>query len=461
MARSATTRCARSWKPTGRSRRHLRHASRARRRALKDDQFVPQEKVVTDRFSWPPTGGPTSAWTSSLTSGNAIAGDALNGIVTARYLFGASMGARPVTWRYSKSPGYAAPRRSRRSSATTAGSSSAGRTRTAVDSGDIGRDETMLTAAGDLPLTLDTRRDAGVPYVYTLEGDVEDVSRQHIANRASLTVHPAPWYVGIRRPSYFIEQKTGLKTEVVTVGLDGHGRDGVPVEVTLTQVQWQSVRRAEGNGFYTWDTERKDIEAGKWTVTTATDPVPLDIPFANGGYFILEARSRADDGRFAVTRTSFYVLGDGYTAWARFDHNRIDLVPERKTYKPGDTARIMIQSPWEQATALVTTEREGIRTHSQFALTSTQQSISVPITENDIPNVFVSVLARQRPDEPAPAAAAATSSNTDTSDPGKPSFRLGYVELKVEDRTKRLDGRGARRPGRSTGRRRRQRCGST
>ena len=29
----------------------------------------------------------------------------------------------------------------------------------------------------------------------------------------------------------------------------------------------------------------------------------------------------------------------------------------------------MIQSPWEQATALVTTEREGIRTHRQFALT--------------------------------------------------------------------------------------------
>ena len=67
-------------------------------------------------------------------------------------------------------------------------------------------------------------------------------------------------------------------------------------------------------------------------------------------------------------------------------------MPERKTYKPGDTARIMIQSPWEQATALVTTEREGIRIHRQFALTSTQQSIDVPITEDDIPNVFVSVL---------------------------------------------------------------------
>ena len=52
----------------------------------------------------------------------------------------------------------------------------------------------------------------------------------------------------------------------------------------------------------------------------------------------------------------------------------------------------MIKSPWEQATALVTTEREGVRTHRRFALTSTQQTITVPITEADIPNVFVSVL---------------------------------------------------------------------
>ena len=264
------------------------------------------------------------------------------------------------------------------------------------------------------------------------------MSRQHIANRATATVHPAPWYVGLRRPPYFLEQKNGLETEVVAVALDGTATAGVPVEVKLTQIQWQSVRRAEGNGFYTWDTERKEVPAGSWTVTTAADPVPLNVPLPNGGYFILEAIGKTDDGRSAVTRTSFYVLGDGYTAWARYDHNRIDLVPERKSYKPGETARIMIQSPWEQATALVTTEREGIRTYKQFALTSTQQSISIPITENDIPNVFVSVLLVKGRSVSAPDAAAAASTSEDASDPGKPSFRLGYVELQVEDRSKRL-----------------------
>jgi uncharacterized protein YfaS (alpha-2-macroglobulin family) len=54
----------------------------------------------------------------------------------------------------------------------------------------------------------------------------------------------------------------------------------------------------------------------------------------------------------------------------------------------------------------------------------------VPITEDDIPNLFVSVLlvkGRTKDDTP-----------DDGSDPGKPSFRLGYTELKVEDASKRL-----------------------
>lgn len=406
----------------------------------RDDEYVPYEKSVTGSFLVAAYRRPEFRVDVTLTGSPAIAGEPLNGVVLARYLFGAPMGPRPVTWRYTRTPGYSAP------SAITdvygedrwvfVGWSEGDDER---PQGEIGRAETTLDKGGELPLTLETTRDAGIPYTYTLEGDVEDVSRQRLANRASVTVHPAPWYVGVRRPSYFLDQKSGLATEIIAVGLDGRPVAGVPVEVTLTQVQWVSVRRAEGNGFFTWDTERREVAAGKWDVTTAADPVPLQIPFDNGGYFVLEASGRGDDGRHAVTRTSFYVLGSGYTAWRRFDHNRIDLVPERQTYRPGETARIMIQSPWEQATALVTTEREGIRSHRQFMLRSTQESIEIPISERDIPNVYVSVLLiKGRTNAPPSPADAASKPETDASDPGKPAFRLGYVELRVEDRTKRL-----------------------
>jgi uncharacterized protein YfaS (alpha-2-macroglobulin family) len=427
-------------KPKPRSAEQLRPGETPGRRA---DDYVPYYKMVNGSFLVAAYRRPDFRVDVTLTGDQLVAGTPLKGVITARYLFGAPMGTRPVTWSFT---------RARLADAPPAVHAQYPDDRWIFvgwsedddrpEPGPVKREEAQLASTGDRTLQLDTKADSGFPYSYTLEGDVEDVSRQHIANRASITVHPAPWYVGLRKPPYFIDQKAGLKTEVVTVAPDGKVAPGVPVTVTLTQIQWTSVRRAEGNGFYTWDTEQKKVPAGSWTVTTGEAPVPLEIAIPNGGYFILEARANADAGRFAVTVTSFYALGDGYTAWARFDHNRIDLVPERKTYKPGETARIMIQSPWEQATALVTTEREGIRSHRQFALTSTQQSISVPIEDGDIPNLFVSVLLVKGRTNRPPSSDAATGGpstpDNDTSDPGKPSFRLGYVELKVEDASKRL-----------------------
>ena len=404
-----------------------------------DDQ-VPWTKAVHGSFLVAAYRRPDFRVDVTLTGRDAIAGDSLKGTIASRYLFGAAMGVRPVKWSFTRNPVGAAPAAVHEKFSGDRWQF-VGWSDQPYDAGrELRRDEAELTRTGELTLALQTPANAGVPYSYTLEGDVEDVSRQHIANRASLLVHPAPWYVGVRKLPYFVDKKTA-PTEIITVAPDGTVVPGVAVDVTLTQVQWHSVRLSEGSGFYSWTTERREVKAGSWTVTTGAEPVPLDIAIPNGGYFILTAIARAEGGRFTVTRTSFYALGDGYTAWARYDHNRIDLVSDRTTYKPGDTARVMIQSPWEQATALVTTEREGIRSHRQFALSSTQQSISIPIAEEDIPNVYVSVLLVKGRSEPAEAKTSKPASETseqDASDPGKPSFRLGYVELHVENATKRL-----------------------
>jgi hypothetical protein len=366
-----------------------------------------------------------------------LAGEKLRGVVTGRYLFGAAMPESPVTWTYTVSNAFEVPSEITEKYTSDQWVFVGWNWDDNYSSRRIGGAEAELTADGQLALDLDTES-GGLPLRYQLEGDVEDVSRQHIANRSSLLVHPAPFYVGVKPLPYFTPQKSGLQTQIVAVGLDGRPVSGIPVEITLTQLQWKSVRRAEGDGFYTWDTERVEIPSGNWTITTGDEPVPLQAAIASGGYFRLDAKGTGADGRFAVTRTTFYVLGEGYTAWQRFDHNRIELTPEKQTWKPGETARIMIQSPWETATALVTTEREGIRSQRQFALTSTMQTVTVPITENDIPNVFVSVVLVKGRSSAAPSETSQVPSDQSAEDPGKPSFRMGYVELKVEDRAKRL-----------------------
>ena len=406
-----------------------------------NDDFVPWEKTVRGSFLVAAYRRPDFRVDVALGGGVVTAGDSVKATVSAKYLFGAPMGARPATWTWTRTPG-SAPQAVYDAIPDADRWVFVGYVERPIDASPVASREAKTSRTGEIAIDLPTTRDAGIPYVYSLEADVEDVSRQHIANRASLTVHPADWYIGVRRPSYFVDQKTGLKTELLAVSPSGQIVPGVQVEVTLKQIQWNSVRRAEGNGFYTWETEKKVVPAGSWTVTTADTPVALDVALPNGGYFELEATARQEPGRYALTKTSFYVLGEGYTAWERYDHNRIELVADKPRYKPGDTARIMIQSPWEQATALVTTEREGIRTFRRFALTSTQESISVPITEDDIPNLYVSVLL-VRGRTPAPAAPAGNATGgpsgiDDPSDPGKPAFRLGYVELQVEDGTKRL-----------------------
>ena len=368
----------------------------------------------------------------NLAGESSIAGVGLKGIVTGRYLFGAAMAGRAVRWTYSRQPLVDAPRaitdRFPAERYALLDEEDPEHRQPAPEQ--LQQKEAVLGADGQLALDLETDLRAGRPYRYQLEGDVTDLSRQTIAGRAPFRVDPAPWYVAVRRPPFFVSMDAGAVTEVAAVDLAGEAAPGVKVEVTLTQLQWHSVRRAEGGSFYAWETERREVPAGRWEIVTGAEASPLRMPLAAGGYFVLRARAADAEGRSTTSSASFYVLGPGFTAWQRHDHNRIDLVPEKKRYRPGEEARILIKSPWDSATALLTTEREGILTHRTFRLRSTQETVSVPIDEDAIPNLYVSVvLVKGR-----------TGAYTaeDASDPGKPAYRVGYVQLEVDDASKRL-----------------------
>lgn len=381
----------------------------------------------------------------SLTpDGPALAGAPLKARVSARYLFGGAMTTRPLTWSLTRAAAESLPAAITETfeEARWAFGYRPERRRDAPAFTKVAAATLALDASSAFAATLASEPGADAAYEYTFEGDVEDLSRQHIANRASVVVHPAPWYIGMKRLNDLVPAGAGATTEVVAVGLDGAITPHVKVTVSLVRIQYISARRAEGGGFYDWESTRREIPAGTWTVTTGAAPVPLTIPVPEGGSYVLHATAADAAGHVTRTDASFYAEGAGYTAWERFGHNRIELTPAKTRLAPGDTAKILIKSPWDTATALVTVEREGIRSVRRFALTSTQQTIDVPVTAKDIPNVYVSVLlVKGRTAAPNDAAATAPDGpgGTDPTDPGKPAFRLGYTELTVSDASKQLD----------------------
>jgi hypothetical protein len=391
-----------------------------------------QNRIVETSFLVAAYRRPEFRVDASLATDAALAGAALRGVVAGRYLFGPPMARRPVRWSFTRRPVFDVPAAIReRYPEERWAFLDAEDVREPRGSEVLQSNEGETDAKGVLELSFETERASGRPYEYGIEGEVTDLSRQTLAGRAALRVDAAPFYVGLLRPGYFCDLRQALETSLVAASLAGPPVGGIEMKVTLTQVQWNSVRRAEGAGYYTWETERVEVPAGEWTLTSAGEPVPLRIPLERGGFYVLRATAGDAEGRTTTTATSFYAVGPGYTAWERYDHNRIDLVAEKASYRVGETARILVKSPWEQATALLTTEREGIRTFKSFALSSTQETVEVPISESYVPNVYVSVvLVKGR---------SARFSPQDTSDPGKPAFRVGYLELKVEDAGKLLD----------------------
>ncbi len=366
---------------------------------------------------------------TSVTMPQAVASEAMSLSASAQYLFGAAVANRPVRWSVTRTPERGVPTaivERYPANLFTFGA----RADETGDTGPTAADVATTSADGRFSTQVATEA-SNRAYRYTFEAEVEDVSRQRIANRSAVVVHPAALYVGIRSADDFATAGTPSPFGVVAVDLSGQPVDGVSVAVSLVKLQWNSVRIAEGNGFYRWESTQTETPAGSWTITTTREPVTQAVTVPEAGSYLLRATARDAAGRATVTEHRFWAMGAGYTAWERFDHNRITLRPEQTTWRPGDRARLMIESPWESATGLLTVEREGIRRHERFTLTSTQHTVEVPITDEDIPNLYVSVLlVRGR---------TSTEFGADGSDPGKPAFRLGYAALTVEDTSKSLN----------------------
>ena len=99
------------------------------------------------------------------------------------------------------------------------------------------------------------------------------------------------------------------------------------------------------------------------------------------------------------------------------------MVADRRQYKVGDTATILVPHPYQgPVKALITVERGHIYDYWVQTLETNSEQIEIPITEDLIPNVFVSVIIVKGEDETSPLS----------------SFKIGYVQLPIETIEKEL-----------------------
>jgi hypothetical protein len=346
-----------------------------------------------------------------------VAGDFFEGTISARYLFGAGMEGQPVRYQLEQRPGSYDP--------------------PGFDGYRFGpldayvyemlaRGDTVLdgNSTASLRTQLPGNEDGAVTTL-NFSGTVTSPARQTTSARTEVTLHPGLFYVGLKPSTTFLDlsQTKTLTVDAMTIDPNGASVGGKSVTVELVREEWNSVREVGADGRLRWRSERTETVVARQAITTERGSATrLRMPVEQGGRYLVRATGRDVRGNTIRSETYLYASGPGYVAWRREDDDRIELVPERTRYAPGETARLMVQSPYEEATALITVEREGILSSRVTTLTGSTPQIEIPLTEEHLPNAFVSVMLWT----------GRTAAPDASGDPGAPGFKIGVASLRVD-----------------------------
>jgi hypothetical protein len=321
--------------------------------------------------------------------------------------------------------------------------------------GQVAARSLTLDAAGTAAITLDKLPPIERPANLLLEMEYADPNGELLASSTRVPLHPAALYLGIR-PEGWAASRDGVGAQFLAVDTAGKPLAGREVAVEVYLKNTYSHRRRLIGGFYAYDSteETKRLGGGCRGTTDARGLLFCRLKPGASGQLVLVARAKDDAGNEALAATGVWVVGGGEWWFAPSDHDRIDLVPEKKRYEPGETARLQVRMPFREATVLVTVEREGVLEHKVVRLSGTAPVIEVPVAGHFGPNVFVSALAvrgRVDPEYPGPYAwlkhwlyrigfwlglVDEVPRERDTRpsalvDLAKPAYKLGIAEIKV------------------------------
>jgi len=267
----------------------------------------------------------------------------------------------------------------------------------------------------NLPASLS---DTGLGRTLTFEASVTDLSANTVSGRASVVVHRSSVYPGVRALSYVGSAGKEASYQVIVLDWESNPLPGYAAEVSIVERRWHSVQVQDPSGRITWETSVEEIPVYTGTLTTGSDALATVsfVPLKGG---IFKARITARDAYGNTARASAYmwVAGTDYVPWRQSNDRSFQLVLDKASYAPGETAELLIASPFQgQAYALVTVERGRIRYHDVISLTSNSTLYRLPIRADLAPAAYVSVLIIKGVDEANP----------------RPDFRLGMAELNVD-----------------------------
>jgi uncharacterized protein YfaS (alpha-2-macroglobulin family) len=241
---------------------------------------------------------------------------------------------------------------------------------------------------------------------------------------ANIALWPSKYIVGIK-PDSWAASKDNLKFQAAVVDLYGKPVAGAQVNVDIFEKKNYSHRKRLVGGFYAYEhTEQtKKIVQFCTGTTNSRGLLICEGKSPISGNLILQAQSADQDGNKTYANRDIWVADKSDWWFDVSDNDRIDLLPEKKFYSPGEKAVFQVRMPFRSATVLISVEREGVIDSWVSSISGKNPIIEVPVKPSYAPNVYISALVvRGRVPGIKPSY---------TIDMGKPAYKLGIAGINV------------------------------
>ena len=355
----------------------------------------------------------------------ALRGEAANVTVEATYLFGGSAAGLPVNWNiyeseyipeFDSAPGYVFGDQAQFIYEDDPfGFNSQTETGLGGESGETDADGRLVIP---LPADLLAEVDAGSRNV-RVEATVGGLGEFPVTGRTTVVFHSAETYVGLRPANYLVDAGDEAEVDLLTVDWDGEPLAGQAVEVAFYRRDWESERVEEFSTRVTRWTP-VDTEVGRQSVTTDENgQATVSFTPEEGGTYLIVATVTDGGGREQFSSTALWSVDAQFAGW-RSDPNvrTMDLTLDKSEYQPGETAQILVQSPFAQPVQAWLVVERGNIIDQQVITIEGSEIVALPITADYAPNVHVTITAIKP---------------VDTADADFPyaDIRVGYVEIVV------------------------------
>ncbi len=238
----------------------------------------------------------------------------------------------------------------------------------------ISEESGRLDADGKLTVTIPTEiSPQNFDLRYRIEARVTDAGNREIAGAASVIATHGSFLVNIEPDQYVYEPGQTAKFSVEARDYDG-GPIQTSAHVELVEHHWKGPDGAA--------VQQTDVR------TDASGKAQASFAIKRSGSFKARVTAKTPEGRQVESDAYVWITGDAGW-WGGGQGERLQIATDKRAYKPGDVAKVLVVTGAPNTQVLVTAEGRELYSRQVVKAPQPAVTVEIPVRAEYMPNFYV------------------------------------------------------------------------